>query len=138
MKPFFDTNVIVYAFRHGDGRQAAARALVASGGVISVQTLNEFTSVARRKLGKEWKEVREALGLIRDLCPEVVPLTLATHERALEVAERYGCSIFDALIIAAALEAASDTLYSEDLQDGQKIEGLTIRNPFRARGETLS
>jgi predicted nucleic acid-binding protein len=59
-----------------------------------------------------------------------VPVTVETHERAMHVAERYGYSIFDSLIIAAALHAGARTLYSEDMQDGQVIEGLTIRNPF--------
>jgi len=129
-KRFLDTNVVVYAFRHGDRRQALARELVASCGVISVQTLNEFTNVARRKLGKEWKDVRAALRLICASCAEVASVTLRTHERGLRIAEEYGYGIFDALIIAAALEASCDVLYSEDLQHGQKIEGLVIRNPF--------
>jgi predicted nucleic acid-binding protein len=62
-----------------------------------------------------------------------VPLPLATHRLALEIAQRFGNHIFDSLVIAAALEASSDTLYSEDLQDGQKIGELTTRNPFRKK-----
>jgi predicted nucleic acid-binding protein len=59
-----------------------------------------------------------------------VPLTVETHERAVHIAERYGYSIFDSLIIAAALHAGASTLYTEDMRDGQAIDGLTIRNPF--------
>ena len=86
--------------------------------------------MARRKLNKTWQEVRRALDILYVLCPEPVPLTMETHERALRIAERYGYSIFDSLIIAAALDSGASTLYSEDMRDGQTIAGLTIRNPF--------
>jgi predicted nucleic acid-binding protein len=132
-KPFFDTNVILYAFRQDDARGKMAETLLAAGGVLSVQVLNEFVAVARRKLDKSWEEIRRALDILRTFCPEAVPLTVETHERALHVAERYGYSIFDSLIIASALHAGASTLYSEDMQDGQAIDGLTIRNPFAAR-----
>ena len=98
--------------------------------MIGVQTLNEFVAVARRKLGMSWNEVSEASTAIRVLCPSPKPLTLETHESALRIAERHGYHIFDSLIIAAALEASCSTLYSEEMRDGQVIEGLTIRNPF--------
>ena len=70
------------------------------------------------------------LTVLRVFCPEPAPLTVETHERAVHIAERYGYSIFDSLIIAAALQAGARTLYSEDMQDGQAIDGLIIRNPF--------
>src|SRR5271154_5978439 len=129
-KPFFDTNVILYAFSQDDTRGQVAETLLAAGGTVSVQVLNEFVAVARRKLDKSWKEVRRALDILRVFCPEPVPLTVEIHERALQVAERYGYSIFDSLFIAAALRAGARTVYSEDMQDGQTIDGLTIRNPF--------
>ena len=97
---------------------------------LSVQVLNEFVAVARRKLDKSWEEVRRALDILRVFCPEPVPLTVETHERAVHIAERYGYSIFDSLIIAAALHIGASTLYSEDMRDGRAIDGLTIRNPF--------
>jgi predicted nucleic acid-binding protein len=130
-KPFLDTNVLVYAFREDDPRNETARMLLAKGGVIGVQTLNEFVAVIRRKLGMSWEEVLEALAALRVLCPSPMPLTLETHEAALRLAERYGFHLFDSLILAVALEASCQTLYSEDMRDGQVIEGLTIRNPFR-------
>ena len=92
--------------------------------------------VSRRKLRLSWPEVTDALAAIRACCPPPRPLTLATHEAALGLAERYGFSIYDALIVAAALEAGCATLFSEDMQDGQVVEGqqgrVTIRNPFAA------
>jgi len=79
-----------------------------------------------------WKEVKEFLGLICILCPDPVPISLDTHKVAVTIAEKYGYSIYDALIASAALESGCKTLYSEDLQDGQIINRqLTIRNPFR-------
>jgi predicted nucleic acid-binding protein len=85
-----------------------------------------------RKLGMSVAEVREALAAIGAVCT-IVPLTLRIHERGLQIAERYGFSIYDCLIVAAALDAGCPTLYTEDLQDGQSIGTLTVRNPFRAR-----
>ena len=130
-KPFFDTNVLIYAFRADDHRSETAQALLAGGGVTGVQSLNEFVSVARRKLGMNWKEILESLAALDALCPSPVPLTFDLHRKALQIADRHGYHIFDSLIVAAALESESQTLYSEDLQDGQRIEFLTIRNPFR-------
>jgi predicted nucleic acid-binding protein len=128
---FFDTNVLVYVVGQKDERTTHAEALVAAGGVVSVQVLNELASVARRKLGMTWEEIQEALAAIRVLCPSPVPLTIETHEAGLRIAAQYQFHIYDALVAAAALEAECTTLYSEDLQDGQVIDGrLTIRNPF--------
>ena len=130
--PFLDTNVLVYAALQPDPRSDAARALLRAGGVISVQVLNEFANVARRKLRRPWPEILRALAALRALCPPPLPLTAATHEAALALAERTGYALYDALILASALEAGCDTVCSEDLRDGQVIDGrLVIRNPFR-------
>jgi predicted nucleic acid-binding protein len=129
---FLDTNVLVYTLARDDPRQTTAKALLAAGGVISVQCLNELAMVARRKLRFSWRETAKALNAVRQLCPPPLPLTLATHEAALGIAERLGYRFYDSLILASALEAGCSTLYSEDLQDGQVVEGtLAIRNPFR-------
>jgi predicted nucleic acid-binding protein len=131
-KAFFDTNILLYSIAQEDPRGPRAEDLLATGGVISVQVLNEFVSVTRRKIRMPWKGVREALEAIRILCPSPVPITIDTHEAALRIAEEYGLGIYDALIAAAALEAECVTLYSEDLQDGRVIDDqLTIRNPFK-------
>jgi predicted nucleic acid-binding protein len=131
-KDFLDTNILIYAVGKNDPRASQAEALLASGGVISVQSLNEFVSVARRKLDMSWKEVRELVSLICILCPDPVPISLEVHKGAVVVAEKYGYGIYDALIVSAALEAGCKRLYSEDFQDGQIIDRqLTIRNPFR-------
>jgi predicted nucleic acid-binding protein len=131
-KAFFDTNVFVYAIIQDDPRSDHAEKLVAQGGTVSVQVLSEFAAVARRKTKMPWVEIRRALDGIKILCPDPLPLTLDTHQEALAIAERYGYKIYDALIVASALEARCTVLYSEDMQDGQVIGRLTIRNPFRS------
>jgi predicted nucleic acid-binding protein len=128
---FLDTNVLVYAMLQADARSNRARDLLAHSGLISVQVLNEFTHVAHRKLRRPWADVREALAMLRVLFPSPLPLTVDTHDMAVTLAERTGYTTYDALIIASALEGGCDVLYSEDLQDGQVIEGrLRIVNPF--------
>jgi len=130
-KAFFDTNILVYVVGQEDERTDTAEALLAGGGIISVQVLNELANVSRKKLRMSWEEVDEALAAIRVLCRSAVPLTIDTHDAGRRIAAKYGYSMFDGLIAASALEAECDTLYSEDLQDGQVIEGrLTVRNPF--------
>lgn len=128
---FLDSNILVYAFTT-DARAIAAQALLERGCLISVQGLNEFTNVARRKLGMTWQEVRGALADIRILCPTILPMDVDMHGDALRIAERHQYAIFDALIIAAALRAECTILFSEDMQDGMTIDGrLRIVNPFR-------
>jgi predicted nucleic acid-binding protein len=127
---FFDTNVVLYLLSADAAKADRAEELLALGGTISVQVLTEFAAVASRKLRMPWTEVREVLAQVRAVC-EVAPLTIETHDRALHVASRYGLSIYDAQIVAAALLAGCKTLHSEDMQHGQVIERqLTIRNPF--------
>jgi len=80
---------------------------------------------------KSRENIWSALDAFRILCPSPLPITVETHESALRIAARHDYNIYDALVIAAALEAGCTTLYSEDLHDGQTIDGqLTIRNPF--------
>jgi len=130
-KSFLDTNILLYAFREDDRRNETARILLVRGGLTGVQAVNEFVAVARRKLGMSWTDISRALAAICKLCPSPVPLTLEIHGKALQIAERYGYHIYDSLLIAAALKTSCTTLYSEDMHDGQVIEGLTIRNPFQ-------
>jgi predicted nucleic acid-binding protein len=129
---FLDTNVLIYAFTD-DPRNQKAQELLGRGCVIGVQVLNEFTNVARRKLGMTWEELREALSSILIVCPTVLPMDLEIHSDALAIAERYGFRIFDALMIASALHGGCEILWSEDMQDGMVIDGrLRIANPFCA------
>ena len=131
MSVFFDTNILVYAQQNG-AKAEKARALLAAGGVLSVQVLNEFAAVARRKLGKEWDEIGEAIEDALALVDPPLPLTTALHAMAREIARDHGFRFYDALILAAALDAGCDTLFSEDLQDGRAFGALRVVNPFRA------
>jgi predicted nucleic acid-binding protein len=127
---FFDTNVLLYLLSENTAKADRAEELVAKGGVISVQVLNEFAAVASRKLGMSWGEIRDVLIPIRAVC-EIEPMTVEAHDRGIEIADRYGFSFHDAMIVASALRAGCKTLYSEDLQDEQVIDTqLRIRNPF--------
>lgn len=127
---FFDTNVILYLVSGDPGRADAAENTLARGGHVSVQVLNEFASVARRKAGMSWSEIGEVLGHVRQVCT-VHPLLVETHERGLGLAERYRLSLYDALIVASAALAGCRVLYSEDLKVGQRFDGnVVVRNPF--------
>jgi predicted nucleic acid-binding protein len=129
---FFDTNIFVYAVVQDDPRSDKAEELIAEGGTVSVQVLNEFADVVRRKAKMPWDKVRFAIQNIKALCPDPLPLTVDIHNEALTIAEKYGYRIYDALIVASALKARCTILYSEDMRDGQVIDHrLTIRNPFR-------
>jgi len=128
---FFDTNTLVYLVSADEAKAAQAEELVAQGGVISVQVLNEFANVGRRKMRLEWSELRTILDTLQNLF-EVQALTVETHQTGLQIAERYKLSIYDAMIVASALEAGSETLWSEDMHHGLTVmDRLHIANPFR-------
>jgi predicted nucleic acid-binding protein len=128
---FLDTNVLVYIASADLAKANRAETIVAKGGAISVQVLNELANVARRKMRMSWRDTHTFLSLLRGLLT-VHPLSVETHETGLALAERYNLSIYDAMIAAAALEAGCDTLWSEDMQDGMVLSGrLRIENPFR-------
>lgn len=131
MRRFLDTNVLLYA-QESTEKGAAARAVLLAGGIVSVQVLNEFAAVSRRKLRRTWDEIDAALDDIRLTLDEIRPLTDATHRAALRLSRRDGFAIYDASIVAAALEAGCDELVTEDMQHGRSVEGLRIVDPFRA------
>jgi predicted nucleic acid-binding protein len=126
---FFDTNILVYA-QQPDAKGNRARALFAGGGKLSVQVLNEFTAVSRRKQAKDWREITEAISDALILVDPPLALTLDLHASARVLAEEHRLPVYDALIVAAAIEAGCDTLFSEDMQHGRKFGSLTIVNPF--------
>ncbi|MBV9222014.1 MAG: PIN domain-containing protein, partial [Methylobacteriaceae bacterium] len=99
-------------------------------GIISAQVLNEFTNVLRKRQKQDWSAIEAAVSVIRSHFEEIRPLTVDTHASALALARDDGLSFYDALIVASALEAGCDTLFTEDLQHRRVVEGLTIRNPF--------
>ena len=127
---FLDTNVILHLLSQDDEKADRAEEIVAQGGVVSIQVLNEFASVATRKLGMRIAEAREVLAAVRSLC-KVVPLQENTHDVGLQIAERHRLSIYDAMIVSAARLAECKIILSEDMQDGLRLEGMSVRNPFR-------
>lgn len=126
---FADTNVVLYLL--DDGPKAdRAEAILRQGPRISVQVLNEALVNCRRKAGLGREETGAFLAGIQALCP-VEDLTLQTHQVGRALAERYGVSVYDAMIVAAALIAGCTVLLSEDMQDGLLVEDrLRIVNPF--------
>jgi predicted nucleic acid-binding protein len=131
VKPFLDTNVLVYAVLSDDPRCPTAERLLAAGGTISVQVLNEFANVARGKLKWSWLDIEATLTLVRSRSGRVRDLSASTHEAAVALARDHSLAFYDALIVAAAIEAGCDTLFSEDMQHGRVFGGLKIVNPFR-------
>jgi len=127
---FLDTNVLLYAFVSTDSRQGRALELLLTGGMVSVQVLNEFVSAARSKLKMDASELDRSLAVVRTLCPSVLDSTVADHEAAFDLSRKGGLHIYDATIIASAHRAGCTILWTEDMQDGRVIDGLTIRNPF--------
>jgi predicted nucleic acid-binding protein len=129
--PFLDTNILVYAFASNDWRGPKAEAIVGSGGIISVQVLNEFVNTCHHKLKREWREIERALAIIADLLDPPIPLTREVHQAAIGICRHHKLSFYDSLIVAAAASSDCRLLYSEDMQHGQKIGLVTVQNPFR-------
>ena len=129
-KVFFDTNILLYLLSEDTHKADRAEATIAMGGIMSVQVLNEFSSVASHKLKMTYAEIHDTLSIVRTLC-QIQAVTINIHERGLDIAKRYGYSLYDSMVISAALESGCKILYSEDMQHGQKIDAqLMIANPF--------
>ncbi len=127
---FVDTNVLIYLASDNPAKADRAEKIVGAGGVISVQVLNELANVARRKMRLSWSETHMFLSSVRELLT-VHPITVEVHEIGLELAERYGLSVSDAMIAGSALNARCETLWSEDMRPGLVIDSrLRIVNPF--------
>ena len=127
---FLDSNIVLYLASEDPLKADRAQELVAEGGTISVQVLNEIANISRRKMGLSWAETRNFLLMIGGLL-KVEPITVEIHDVGISLAERYQLSVYDSMIVSAALSAECDTLLSEDLQDGLLINGrLRVLNPF--------
>jgi predicted nucleic acid-binding protein len=137
---FFDTNILVYSFDRSDAaKQRRAQNLIESAiefrnGVISYQVVQEFLNVALRRFRQTLPPAEARTYLTRILMPmcEVFP-DGQLYAEALTFAEETGWGFYDSLIVASAAAARCATLWSEDLQDGRVVRGVTIRNPFPAR-----
>lgn len=132
-RTFFDTSVLFYLLSDDASKADRVEQLLAQRGVISVQVLNEFAAVAMRKLRLPLADIREILAVVRAVCT-VAPVTAATHDRGLDVCERYKFSLYDSMIVASAMIAGAKVLYSEGMQHGQVLERqLRVANPFLTR-----
>ena len=128
-KPFIDSNVVLYLFSSDTVKADRAESLLQSGGLISVQVLNEVVSVCLRKIKMTWEEIDAVLKTLKSTC-EVLPVTLTSHEKTVELAKRFQISLYDANIVATAILGGADTLFSEDMQNGMSMESVTVVNPF--------
>ena len=127
--PFIDSNVVLYLLSGDQAKADKAEAILQAGGFVSVQVLNEVTSVCRRKLNMPWHEVDAILQAVKASC-EVLPLTLAAHDKAVEIAKRFALSFYDANIVASAVMSGASVLLSEDMHAGLLIDSVRIQNPF--------
>mgnify|MGYP000529977934 CR=1 FL=1 len=126
---FLDSNVVLHLLSADTARADRAEVLLAQGAVVSVQVLNEVSSVCLRKLRMSWPEVETLIGAVKAHC-DVQPLTAQSHAQAMQLAQRHRLSFYDAHIVSSALLAGASVLYSEDMHNGLAIRGLQIRNPF--------
>ncbi|MFN0176684.1 MAG: PIN domain-containing protein [Saprospiraceae bacterium] len=131
-KCFLDSNIIIYAHTDLDlqKQQIAQQIISNEESIVSTQVLQETANSLFRKFEFPWADIQPVLSEIanNNLLHTNTAVTVAD---ACRIAARYGFSFYDSLIIAAALEANAELLYSEDLQDGQVIDGaLTIKTPF--------
>ncbi len=129
-KPFIDSNVILYLLSGDPSKADRAEAVIGEGGIVSVQVLNEVVSVCRRKLKMPWGEIEALLLAVKSAC-DVLPLTVESHERAVEIAKRCPLSFYDAHICATAVLSGAAVLWSEDMQGEMVVDDVVIRNPFR-------
>ena len=138
MKAFIDTNVLIY-WVDDSTRADVVEQLLAQQAVISVQVLNEFANVLRKKRAMPLPDVEALCTTLIDTC-DVLDVSVRTHQTALALMARYQLSVYDANIVAAAALSDCAVLYTEDMQDGLNLKlpgsagtnSLPIRNPFRA------
>jgi len=139
-KYFLDTNILIYSFdsshpaKRKIARDLVSGALEKGKGIISYQVIQEFLNVATRKFAVSIsvKDTQLYLNVVLEPLCEVFSSMELFHQ-ALEISDQWRFPFYDALIVAAALQADCRVLYSEDMQDNQTIKDLSIRNPFKAR-----
>jgi predicted nucleic acid-binding protein len=127
---FLDSNIILYLLSADTRKADTAQSLLSEAPCISVQVLNEVTSVCLRKLKMNWSEIHDLLAVVKTTC-QIEPLTAATHAQAVQIAQTHQISFYDAHILAAAKAAGTSILMSEDMHNGQTLLGIQIQNPFK-------
>ncbi len=134
---FIDTNLFIYQLEASDERKSATADRIIRKGIetrnacISFQIVQECLNTVLRKAEIPLSTDESKQYLDNVLAPLYrVPASLSLYRHALDLQTRYHYGFYDSLVIAAALDVGCTRLYSEDLQNGQRIEGLTIENPF--------
>lgn len=127
----FDSNMVLYLLSAEEAKAETAARLLSQKGVVSVQVLNEVNNVMRRKWQMDWEEIDDFLHVLMPVCI-IRPVTLSVHRLGLNLARRHHFSIYDAMIVAVAIESNCRVLYSEDMQHGFTVGRLHIINPFHA------
>jgi predicted nucleic acid-binding protein len=127
---FLDSNIILYLLSADTRKADTAQSLLSEAPCISVQVLNEVTSVCLRKLKMNWSEIHDLLAVVKTTC-QIEPLTAATHAQAVQIAQTHQISFYDAHILAAAKAAGTSILMTEDMHNGQTLLGIQIQNPFK-------
>ena len=132
---FIDSNILVYTDDAGvAGKQAVAIALVADlmrsrTGVLSLQVLQEYFSIVTRKLGVDAVTARAKVELLGAF--SMTPIDVDDVLGAIDLHRLHQISFWDGLIVRAAQQARCARIYTEDLQDGRRFDGVEIVNPFR-------
>jgi predicted nucleic acid-binding protein len=127
---FLDSNVMIYAYvAQDEQKQRISRQLIGLNSFVSTQVLQELANILRRKVGADFSTIRLLLQECKRNCDLHINHS-DTIFSALDIAERYGFSFYDSLIVVSAMECKCSVLYSEDMQHNQQIETLIIKNPF--------
>jgi predicted nucleic acid-binding protein len=127
---FFDTNVLLNLVED-EAKATIVEELLIEGGVSNALVIAEATYVLTKKWKWTWLEANQLLATFR-ANTRVLPMPDEANIRGARYAERYRLQAYDAAIVAAAVLAGCTTLWSDDMHNGLKIDGLTVRNPFRA------
>lgn len=133
---FFDSNVLLYAYderdpvKHRQATDVIEQHVSDRSAFISTQVVQEFYSIATRKLGLSGTTARAAVSALQSL--SILPIEMPHILRAIELDRKAQTSFWDGLIVAAAEACQADVLYSDDLGHGRKYGSLRVLNPFRA------
>jgi len=128
---FLDSNICIYAFdMDNKKKEKALDLIICNQSFISTQVLMEMANVALKKLKFTQEEIQLSVDYLTAFC-SLHLIDLSTIKLAFEVRQKYLYSLYDALIVAAALESNCNILYTEDMQHGHFInKRLNIVNPF--------
>ena len=138
-KAFLDTNLIVYLYSETEinKRDIAYKCLNSNDCIISTQILNEASNVWTKKYKLRAETVKKYLKNVEKVCDELIIIQNKTIYKALDLNALYGFSYYDCLMLASALESGCDIIFTEDMNDGQEIDGkLKIVNPFKIEEES--